>query len=180
MSEQDRERVLAWLNEERITTKAPQTLSDAIEWAIVAFQSPDRPVTIAQPKARERIEIRAGMKVTDEHKRAFQALEPRARFALVVALRRDAMLLGVNYQGLGLAFNAIGYATTLYPESLTRQTLLEGFTKVQNAIILGRSVIQLHLGLPPNTRSPQRDEPGGPDLSGPIGDFLGGLDLGSL
>ena len=175
MAAKTRELVTRWCAAEGLNPGAPadaKLLGD-VEWAVELHPAPSRSVTIMQRSSNpDRIEISAGLKMAAAHVAAFKALDEGQRRRFIFYLRRDAMLLGVLYQGIGDPFETVRYTRRVYVNALTKTSFMAAFYDVANAVILAKDFVQVHLG-------PGHSEGSGTDVEpgGPFGDFLGGLDL---
>ena len=151
-------------------------LPDDVEWALQVDAAPNRTVTISQRTSiPDRLEVSMGLRMGPAHSAAFKALSDAQRARFVYALRRDAILLGVFYQGIGDPLVRMGYTRRVYVNALTQTSFMDAFYAVQNALILARGFVQIHLG-------PGDTDTGATDIEpdGPFGDFLSGLDLGDI
>lgn len=175
MAAKTRELVTKWCAAEGLNQIALEAakLPDDVEWAVETHPAQDRTITIMQRKSiPDRIEISAGLQMSPDHAAAFKALDDGQRRRFLFSLRRDAMLLGVLYQGLSDPLVRVGFTQRVYLNALTKTSFMATFQGVQNALILVRDFVQVHFG------SGHIDGSVEPD--GPFGDFLGGLDLGDI
>ena len=149
---------------------------DGVEWALRVNAGPHRTITVSQlTSSPDRLEVSVGLNMGPAHSAAFQALSDAQRARFVYALRRDAILLGVFYSGIGDPLVKMGFSRRVYVNALTQTSFMDAFHAVQNALILARGFVQSHLG-PGDTDTRAADI----DPDGPFGDFLSGLDLGDL
>ena len=89
------------------------------------------------------------------------------------------MMLGVLYQGIIDPLERFGFTARLFVDDYSKGAVMRAVWNVQNALIQCRATIQLRL----NDWTGNGGQPGAgpqPDLEGPFGNFLQGLDLSDL
>ena len=179
MSQETKLQVVKWLAEEKIPPRELATPPPDIEWALTAKPAADRTLTIAQAKDfPDRVQVRTGLIIGEEHAKAFAQLEDGARATLLHVLRRDAMLLGVLYHGIREPLARFEFLVHLYASELGKGSFMTAVGRVQNALIQSRGLIRLRLGdLGGGPAGGGQPPDEGIDLGGPFGDFIEGLDL---
>ena len=178
MAEKTRVLVTRWCEAEGLSHVAVDLakLPADVEWALETHPEQDRTITVGQRKSvPDRIEVMSGLTMSADHAAAFQALGADERARFLYAMRRTAILLGVLYQGLSDPLVKMGFTQRVYVNALTKTSFMAAFHSVQNALILARGFVQIHLG--PGTAGK-----GAADIEpdGPFGDFLSGLDVDDI
>ena len=154
--ETTREKVQNWLMSEGWQI-AEQPHPD-LAWLIRAEDAAERRILVGQSKAREdQIHLEARVNVGDDHRKKFESLPEDRRREILWKLRFRLLLMNVDFVGVAEPMQAVVLTQRIYLDGLTKDTFLQRFSIVRNAVIaVIWSIIQDLEGVEPPAESTKR------------------------
>lgn len=151
-----REKVQNWLMSEGWQI-AEQPHPD-LAWLIRAEDAAERRILVGQSKAREdQIHLEARVNVGDDHRKKFESLPEDRRREILWKLRFRLLLMNVDFVGVAEPMQAVVLTQRIYLDGLTKDTFLQRFSIVRNAVIaVIWSIIQDLEGVEPPAESTKR------------------------
>ena len=129
-----RERIQSWLMAEGWNI-AEQSHPD-LAWLIRAEDAGGRRIVIGQNKARQdQIQLDARVNVAEEHRSKFGSLPEEKRREILWRLRFRLLGMNVDFAGVTEPMQAVMLTTKIYLDGLTKDTFLQRFLTVRNAVI---------------------------------------------
>jgi len=130
-----REKVQNWLMSEGWQI-AEQSHPD-LTWLIRAEDAAARRILVGQSKAREdRIHLEARVNVGDEHRKKFGSLPGERRRDILWKLRFRLLSMNVDFVGVAEPIQAVLLTQRIYLDGLTKDTFLQRFSIIRNAVII--------------------------------------------
>jgi hypothetical protein len=132
--ETTREKVQTWLMSEGWQI-AEQSHPD-LAWLIRAEDAAQRKILIGQSKAREdQIHLEARVNVGDDHREKFESLPEERRREILWKLRFRLLSMNVDFVGVTEPMEAVLLTQRMYLDGLTKDTFLQRFSTLRNAVI---------------------------------------------
>ena len=129
-----REKVQSWLMSEGWQI-AEQSHPD-LTWLIRAEDAAERRILVGQSKAREdQIHLEARVDVGDDHRKRFESLPEDRRREILWKLRFRLLAMNVDFVGVTEPMETVLLTQRLYLDGLTKDTFLQRFSTVRNAVI---------------------------------------------
>jgi hypothetical protein len=132
--EANRDRIQNWLMAEGWNI-AEQTHPD-LAWLIRAEDAGGRRILIGQNKAKpDLLHLEARVNVGDEHKGKFASLPGEKRREILWRLRFRLLMMNVDFAGVTEPMEAVVLTQRIYLDGLTKDTFIQRFLTVRNAVI---------------------------------------------
>ena len=132
--EATRDNVQRWLMSEGWQI-SEQPHPDA-EWLIRAEDMAKRRILVGQNKARpDRIHLEARVNLADEHRRMFDNLPEEKRREILWNLRFRLLAMNIDFAGVSEPMKTVLLTQRIYLDGLTKDTFLQRFSVVRNAVI---------------------------------------------
>jgi hypothetical protein len=132
--ETTREKVQNWLMSEG--WKIAEQSHPDMAWLIRAEDAAERRIVVGQSKAREdHIHLEARVNVGDEHRSKFESLPKERRREILWKLRFRLLSMNVDFVGVAEPIQAVLLTQRIYQDGLTKDTFLQRFSMVRNAVI---------------------------------------------
>ena len=133
--EQDvRDRIQNWLMSEGWQI-AEQTHPD-LAWLIRAEDAAQRRILVGQNKAKQdQIHLEARVNIADEHRKKFDSLPGDKRRENLWNLRFRLLMMNVEFAGVAEPMEAVVLTRRIYLDGLTKDTFIQRFNTVRNAVI---------------------------------------------
>ena len=133
--DQTREKVQNWLMSEGWQI-AEQTHPDLM-WLIRAEDAAQRKILVGQGKAKEdQIHLEARVNIGDEHRKKFESLPEERKREILWKLRFRLLSMNVDFVGVAEPIQAVLLTQRIYLDGLTKDTFLQRFSIVRNAVII--------------------------------------------
>ncbi len=151
--EATRDKVQKWLMGEGLQI-SEQTHPD-MAWLILADDGGERKIAVGQNKARlDRLHLEAAVDPTDEYREMFANLPEDRRREILWKLRFQLLLMNVDFAGVAEPMEAVVLTQRIYLDGLTKDTFIQRFLLVRNAVIaVIWSIIQDLEGVEPPAES---------------------------
>jgi hypothetical protein len=152
-SEETRDQVQNWLmNEGWQISEQPH---QEAEWLIRAEDAARRRIMVGQDKARpDMIRLEARVNLAEEHAAMFASLPDEDRRAILWELRFRLLALNVDFVGVAEPMQGVLLTQRIYMDGLTKDSFLQRFTNIRNAVItVIWSIIQNLEGVEPPAES---------------------------
>jgi hypothetical protein len=129
-----REKVQNWLMSEG--WKIAEQPHPDLAWLIRAEDTAERRILVGQSKAREdQIHLEARVNVGDEHRKKFESLPEERRREILWKLRFRLLSMNVDFVGVTEPIQAVLLTQRIYLDGLRKDTFLQRFSIVRNAVI---------------------------------------------
>jgi hypothetical protein len=148
-----RDRVQNWLMSEGWQI-AEQPHPD-LAWLIRAEDAGGKRILVGQGKVREdMIHLEARVNLADEHRQKFESLPEDKRRDILWRLRFRLLMMNVDFAGVAEPMQAVVLTQRIYLDGLTKDTFIQRFLIVRNAVIaVIWSIIQDLEGVEPPAES---------------------------
>lgn len=157
-SDKLRESITEYLKNEGWRVGAPR-IEKGVHWILVANDEQGRHINVIFPATALRqsgqLVIANVLKLGDKHKEKYIQLDDNKKRDLIYELRRQILLLGVGYDGIGEPLEKVIFEDILYVEDLNKSSFLQSIRKVRNASLLAVTIIAQRFNEPPPTE-PQK------------------------
>jgi len=151
--ETTRERVQNWLMSEgwQIAEQPHPNLA----WLIRAEDAAERRILVGQDKVKQDyIHLEARVNIADEHRKKFESLPENRRREILWRLRFRLLSMNVDFAGVAEPMQAVLLTQRIYLDGLTKDTFIQRFLMVRNAVIaVIWSIIQDLEGVEPPAES---------------------------
>ena len=132
--EANRDKIQNWLMAEGWNI-AEQTHPD-LAWLIRAEDAGGRRILIGQNKAKpDLLHLEARVNVGDEHKGKFASLPDEKRREILWRLRFRLLMMNVDFAGVTEPMEAVVLTQRVYLDGLTKDTFIQRFLTIRNAVI---------------------------------------------
>ena len=132
--EANRDKIQNWLMAEGWNI-AEQTHPD-LAWLIRAEDAGGRRILIGQNKAKpDLLHLEARVNVGDEHKGKFASLPDEKRREILWRLRFRLLMMNVDFAGVTEPMEAVVLTQRIYLDGLTKDTFIQRFLTIRNAVI---------------------------------------------
>jgi len=132
--EATRGKVQNWLMSEGWTI-AEQVHPD-FAWLIRAEDAGGRRILVGQSKVRQdQVHLEALVNIVDEHSSKFESLPDERRRAILWKLRFRLLMMNVDFVGVAEPMRAVVLTQRVYLDGLTKDTFVQRFLIVRNAVI---------------------------------------------
>ena len=132
--EANRDKIQNWLMAEGWNI-AEQTHPD-LAWLIRAEDAGGRRILIGQNKAKpDLLHLEARVNVGDEHKGKFASLPDEKRREILWRLRFRLLMMNVDFAGVTEPMEAVVLTQRVYLDGLTKDTFVQRFLTIRNAVI---------------------------------------------
>jgi hypothetical protein len=129
-----REKVQKWLMSEG--WQISEQPHPDLEWLIRAEDAAQRRILIGQNKATpDQIHLEARVSLADDHRKMFENLPQEKRRQILWDLRFRLLSMNVDFAGIAEPMQAVSLTQGIYLDGLTRDTFLQRFSIVRNAVI---------------------------------------------
>ena len=133
-AEGTRDKIQNWLMAEGWNL-AEQAHPD-LAWLIRAEDAGGRKILVGQNKARpDLIHLEARVNIADEHRRKFESLPEDRRREILWKLRFRLLLMNVEFVGVAEPMQAVLLTQRIYWDGLTKDSFIQRFLIVRNAVI---------------------------------------------
>jgi len=129
-----RDRIQNWLMAEgwNIAEQAHPDLA----WLIRAEDAGGRRILIGQNKVRsDLIHLEARVNISDEHRSKFESVAEEKRREILWKLRFRLLMMNVDFAGVAEPMQAVLLTQRIYLDGLTKDTFIQRFLTVRNAVI---------------------------------------------
>jgi hypothetical protein len=107
-----------------------------LAWLIRAEDAAERRILVGQNKARrDQIHLEARVNIADEHRKKFDSLPGDKRRENLWNLRFRLLMMNVEFAGVAEPMEAVVLTQRIYLDGLTKDTFLQRFNTVRNAVI---------------------------------------------
>lgn len=126
-----------------------------LAWLIRAEDAAERRILVGQDKIRQDyIHLEARVNIADEHRKKFESLPESRRRDILWRLRFRLLLMNVDFAGVAEPMQAVLLTQRIYLDGLTKDTFIQRFLMVRNAVIaVIWSIIQDLEGVEPPAES---------------------------
>lgn len=132
--EATRDKVQNWLMSEGWQI-AEQSHPD-LAWLIRAEDAAERRILVGQNKARrDQIHLEARVNIADEHRKKFDSLPGDKRRENLWNLRFRLLMMNVEFAGVAEPMEAVVLTQRIYLDGLTKDTFIQRFNTIRNAVI---------------------------------------------
>jgi hypothetical protein len=151
--EATRDKVQNWLMAEG--WKIAQQPHPNMEWLIRAEDAAGRRILLGQSKVRQdQIHLEALVTIAEEHRKKFESLPQHTRREILWKLRFRLLLMNVDFAGVAEPMQAVMLTQRIYLDGLTKDSFIQRFLIVRNAVItVIWSIIQDLEGVEPPAES---------------------------
>ena len=105
-------------------------------WLIRAEDAAQRRILIGQNKARpDQISLEARVNLVEAHQKMFENLPEEKRREILWELRFRLLSMNVDFAGVAEPMQAVVLTQRIYTDGLTKDTFLQRFFIVRNAVI---------------------------------------------
>jgi hypothetical protein len=133
-TETTRDRVQNWLMSEGWQIAEPTHPEFA--WLIRAEDGGERRILVGQNKARrDQIHLEARVNIADEHRKKFDSLPGDKRRENLWNLRFRLLMMNVEFAGVAEPMEAVVLTQRIYLDGLTKDTFIQRFNTIRNAVI---------------------------------------------
>jgi hypothetical protein len=148
-----RDQVQNWLMSEGWQI-SEQTHPD-LTWLVRAEDAAKRRILIGQSKSRpDLILLEARVNLAEEHYKLFENLPQEARRKILWDLRFRLLAMNVDFTGIAEPMRSVQVTQRIYLDGLTKDSFIQRFTNVRNALItVIWSIIQNLEGIEPPAES---------------------------
>jgi hypothetical protein len=152
-TEATRDKVQNWLMSEG--WKISEQTHPDLAWLIRAEDAAERRILVGQDKTRQdQIILEARVNVGDDHRKKFESLPEERRREILWRLRFRLLLMNVDFVGVADPMQTVVLTQRLYLDGLTKDTFIQRFLTVRNAVIaVIWSIIQDLEGVEPPAES---------------------------
>jgi hypothetical protein len=152
-SEVTRDKVQNWLMAEG--WKIAEQPHPNMEWLIRAEDAGGRRVLVGQSKVRQdQVHLESLVTIADEHRKKFESLPEDRRRDILWRLRFRLLLMNVDFAGVAEPMQAVMLTQRMYLDGLTKDSFIQRFLIVRNAVIaVIWSIIQDLEGVEPPAES---------------------------
>ena len=131
---ENRETIQKWLMGEGWKI-SEQPHPDA-EWLIRAEDAAQRRILIGQNKSRpDMILLEARVNLSDDHRKKFEQLPEETRRSTLWDLRFRLLSMNVDFAGVAEPMPTVLLTQRIYLDGLTKDSFLQRFTMVRNAVV---------------------------------------------
>ena len=107
-----------------------------LAWLIRAEDAGGRKILVGQNKARpDLIHLEARVNIAEEHRRKFESLPEERRREILWKLRFRLLLMNVEFVGVAEPMQAVLLTQRIYWDGLTKDSFIQRFLIVRNAVI---------------------------------------------
>jgi len=132
--EANREKIQNWLMAEGWNI-AEQTHPD-LAWLIRAEDGGGRRILVGQNKAKpDLLHLEARVNIGDEHRGKFASLPEEKRREILWRLRFRLLSMNVDFAGVAEPMEAVVLTQRVYLDGLSKDTFIQRFATVRNAVI---------------------------------------------
>jgi len=126
-----------------------------LAWLIRAEDAGGRRILIGQNKARpDLMHLEARVNVAEEHRGKFESLPAEKRREILWKLRFRLLMMNVDFAGVAEPMQAVLLTQRIYLDGLTKDTFIQRFLTIRNAVIaVIWSIMQDLEGVEPPTES---------------------------
>jgi hypothetical protein len=148
-----RDKVQNWLMAEG--WKIAEQSHPNMEWLIRAEDAAQRRILVGQGRVRQdQIHLEALVTIADEHRKKFESLAGDKRREILWKLRFRLLLMNVDFAGVAEPMQAVMLTQRIYLDGLTKDSFIQRFLIVRNAVIaVIWSIIQDLEGVEPPAES---------------------------
>ncbi|UCG14027.1 MAG: DUF2299 family protein [Deltaproteobacteria bacterium] len=133
-TEDTRNKIQNWLTSEG--WKLSEQIHPEAAWLIRAEDAGGRKVLIGQNRtALDQIRFEARVKVASEHREQFDNLPDQRKREILWNLRFRLLSMNVDFSGVGELMESVVLTQRIYLDGLTKDTFIQRFSVVRNAII---------------------------------------------
>ena len=148
-----RDKIQSWLMAEG--WNLAEQAHPEMAWLIRAEDAGGRRILVGQNKARpDLIHLEARVGVADEHRGKFESLPAEKRRGILWKLRFRLLMMNVDFAGVAEPMQAVLLTQRIYRDGLTKDTFIQRFLTIRNAVIaVIWSIMQDLEGVEPPTES---------------------------
>ena len=107
-----------------------------LAWLIRAEDGGGRRILVGQNKVRpDQVHLEARVNIADEHRKKFESLPEERRREVLWKLRFRLLLMNVDFAGVAEPMQAVLLTQRIYLDGLTKDTFIQRFLVVRNAVI---------------------------------------------